>query len=91
MKKKIYILPSSPSEVEFRTQLSSINPPIAPRIYEQLVVSFTMIQDRIRNAALNDVKHHVHQTQTISDGTHTVVLVGQLDSPSLMQRVMDIF
>ena len=91
MKKKIYILPSTPSESEIRSTLECFTPPIHPRIKEQLIVTYNQIQSRLRDAAINQPSFHAHHSQSISDGTHTVTLVGRLDPPSGLQKFLDMF
>jgi hypothetical protein len=91
MKKKIYIHSHEPSERKLAIVLDSLSPPLNPRIRDQLIISFRQIQTRIRDAAINQPSYHAHQTQSLSDGKHTVTLVGQVEQPSLLQKFMDIF
>lgn len=91
MKKKIYILPDAPSETEVRNILDSLTPPLNPRISDQLITSYAQIQSRLRDAAINQPAFHAHQTQSLSDGKHTVTLIGRLDPPSGFQRFLDFF
>ncbi len=91
MKKKIYIHPPTPSERTLAEALESLSPPLNPRIKDQLITAFRQIQTRIRDAAINQPSYHAHQTQSLSDGKHTVTLVGQVEPPSTLQKVMDIF
>ena len=91
MKKKIYIHSHEPSERKLAIVLDSLSPPLNPRIRDQLIISFRQIQTRIRDAAINQPSYHAHQTQSLSDGKHTVTLVGQVEQPSLLQKFMDTF
>ncbi len=91
MKKKIYVLPDSPSESEVREILGSLRPALNSRIGEQVITSFSQIQTRLRDVAINQPSFHSYQTQSLSDGTHTVTLVGRLDPPTGFEKFMDIF
>jgi hypothetical protein len=91
MKKKIYILPDSPKETEVREILGSLVPQLNSRIAEQIVTSYGQIQARLRDASINQPSFHAHQTQSLSDGKHTITLVGRLDPPSGFQKFLDIF
>lgn len=91
MKKKIYVFPDSPSEIEVRRSLESLTPPFNVRIGDQVISSFRQIRSRLRDAAINQPSFHTHQTQSLSDGNHTVTLIGRLDPLTTFERVMDIF
>ena len=91
MKRKIYILPDSPKELEVKEILGSLTPPLNPRISAQVLTSYEQIQARLRDAAINQPSFHTHQTQSLSDGKHTITLVGRLDPPSALQKFLDLF
>ena len=91
MKKKIYILPDFPSENGLAKELNLLKPPLSPAVLKQLITSSQLIQQRLRDATLSQSPHHIHQKQTISDGRHTVTLVGRLDPPSAWQKLLDLF
>jgi len=90
MKKKIYVLPDSPAENEVKEILRSLSPPFNPRTSEQLLISYRQIQSRLRDAAINKIAVNTHHTQSVSDGKHTVTLVGQMDTPTRFQKFLDI-
>jgi len=89
MKLKIYILPDEPSLAQIDSQITKLKPPINASIKEQLLTTASTIRERVRSAALSGDKRSFHQSQTLSDGTHTVSLTGRLDSPNLLRRLMD--
>jgi hypothetical protein len=87
VKKKIYILPDEPSPTEFATLLESFEPPLSAQNKESLGRAFDRIRQAVRDASINEGRL-VAQTQTISDGTHTVTLKGSLTAPSLLQKLL---
>lgn len=87
MKKRIYILPDSPSEGEFKAEIGSLNPPLSPPIEQNLLNAFARIKQSVRDAAL-DSRNLVGQTQTVSDGCHTITLLGRLEQPNWWQRLL---
>ena len=87
MKKKIYILPDEPSQTEFAALVESFEPPLSAPVRESLVRAFDRIRQAVREASINE-RRLVAQTQTISDGTHTVTLKGSLTAPSLLQKLL---
>ena len=91
MKRKIYVLPDSPNQREVQELLEQFNPPLNEAVKENALASYSRIQSRLRDAALSDRTSHIHQHQALSDGNHTVVFIGRLDPPGLLQRVMDWF
>lgn len=91
MKKKIYVFPDSPSETEVRRVLESLKPPFNARIGDQVITSFGQIQARLRDAAINQASFHAHHTQSLSDGKHTVTLIGRLDPLTGFEKLMGIF
>ena len=87
MKKRIYILPDSPSEGEFKAEIGSLDPPLAQPVEQNLLNAFTRIKQSVRDAAINQ-RNLVGQTQTISDGRHTITLQGRLEQPKWWQRLL---
>jgi len=89
MKLKIYILPDEPSLAQIESQIAKLQPPINATIGKQLLIQASTIRERVRGVALSGDKTSFHQSQTLSDGTHTVSLTGRLDPPTLFRRLMD--
>ena len=89
MKLKIYILPDEPSLADIERQIANLKPPINTATGQQLLIQASTIRERVRSVALSGNKTSFHQSQTLSDGTHTVSLTGRLDPPSLLRRLMD--
>ena len=89
MKLKIYILPDEPSLAQIESRIAKLKPPINTSLSEQLLIQASTIRERVRSVALAGDRTSFHQSQTLSDGTHTVSLTGRLDPPSLWRRLMD--
>ena len=91
MKKKIYVFPDNPSKNELETIIGNFSPPLNVRIKDQVFSSFTQIQERLRDIPVNQTRHHVHHTQSLSDGRHTITLIGRLTPPSLFEKLKEFF
>ena len=88
MKKRVYILPHSPSPEQLRQELSKFSPAITEKLSERVLDSFSTIQSRLRTVPVNDTRYSVHQTQTFSDANHTITLIGALTEPTVPQKIL---
>ena len=90
MKKKIYITAAGPSENELIEVLSSFDPSISESTKKQILTTFSEIRRRLQDSILNNPNFTFHQSQTISDGNHTITLVGQPTEPSFLKKLLDL-
>jgi hypothetical protein len=91
MKKKIYVLPQSPSPSEMEVVLDNLRPQLNQNIKNRVLESFTNIQTRLLSIPINETNFHFNQSQTFSDPNHTIILKGQLQPPTFLQKLSEMF
>jgi len=91
MKKKIYVLPQSPSKNEVQDLINNLQPPLSDTLKNRIIDSFLNIQDRLFNIPVNQSNFHFNQSQTFSDSNHTITLKGQLKAPTFFDKLFGKF
>lgn len=71
--------------------LDNLRPPLNEHVLIRILESINNIQIRLQSIPVDDTKFHFAQSQTFTDGRHTIVLKGQLHQPTLAQRLLGIF
>jgi hypothetical protein len=91
MKKKIYVTLAGPSETEMKSIIASFRPALSDSTSQQTLSAYEAIKKRLQNSVIDNPNFSFNQTQTISDGKHTITLVGRPDEPSRFQKFIDFF
>lgn len=91
MKKKIYVLATSPSIDDMRALLVNLKPPMSEILQERVLDSFSSIQKRLLSIPVNQSNYHFSQSQTFNDAHHTITLKGLQKEPTFIQKLLGIF
>ena len=85
----IYVTPNTPSESECRGLLGSLKPSISETHQNNIVLSFQVMKQRLRDAVINKQNSsHTHR-QVFSLGSHRIILISTLKEPSKLRKLLD--
>lgn len=91
MKKRIYIYSDSPHLHEIKNIIKSFSPPLNDRISQNILNSYEQIQSQLKSIPVNQTTTTINQTQTFTDGHHTIVLIGKSRQLNILEKILDIF